>query len=137
MAKQSTLRQSGSDPNEALDQLTALNGAALEAMQRCGRSGIEQMTRLGDELTEFVGKRVRHDAEFGQALANCRNWADVVELQQGWFTTMASEYSKESRRLMEMTSKMWAEGLQPFYDAAAKAGGPPLSEGTAPKGSHR
>ena len=119
MAKQATPRQSATTAgNGGMEQFASLNGAAMSYMQRCGQSNMEHMAKLSDELSNFFNARIRHDAEFSQSLSQCRNWNEIMELQRDWFATMTHEYSEESQRLMEMTSRMWAMGFQPLYDAA-------------------
>ena len=124
MAKQATPRHStAASGNGGLDQFAGLanvNGAAMSYMQRCGQTNMEQMAKLSDELSSFFNTRIRHDTEFGQSLSQCRNFGEIMELQRDWFATMTNEYTEETQRLMEMTSRMWAEGLQPFYEAAGQ-----------------
>lgn len=127
MAKQATPRQSSdTSGNGGMDQFAGianLNGAAMTYVQRCGQTNMEHMAKLGDELSSFFNTRIRHDTEFGQSLSQCRNFGEIMELQRDWFATMTNEYTEETQRLLEMTSKMWAEGLQPFYDAAEQMTG--------------
>ena len=116
--------------NAQLEQLAAMNGAAMGAFAEAYQAYVKGVTLINGELTAFMNTRLRHDANLGQALAACKDWNEVVTLQQGWYQEAATEYQAETARLMEMTTKMARESWTPVtqqVNAAMETGRKPRS----------
>ena len=76
---------------------------------------------LNEEMIKFMALRLQHDAEFGQSLSKCDNWAAAAELQRGWAQEAGEEYFAEAGKLLELASKATMEGWKPVQERAAQA----------------
>ena len=106
------------DENNQLEQMAAMNGAAMGAFTEACQAYVQGVALLNGELAEFMNTRLRRDAELGEALAGCKDLNDVVDLQQGWYQAAAAEYQAETGRLMEMATKVATESWAPVYQRA-------------------
>lgn len=114
-------KASEASPNEQLEKMTAFNGAAMEVFTQAFQAYASGVATLNGELLGFVNTRLKHDADLGQALAKCSNWADATNLQQDWAQTASEEYSAEAGKLMEMASTVAKESWEPVSAKAEKA----------------
>ena len=114
-------RASKTDPNEQLASMTAFNGAAMEVFRQACQAYATGLATLNGELMSFVNTRLKHDADLGQALAKCSNWADAANLQQEWAQKASQEYLLEAGKLMEVASKVAQESWQPVSAKAEQA----------------
>ena len=115
--------------NGQLEQLAAMNGEAMGAFAEACQAYVKGVAMINGELADFMNTRLRHDAELGQALAACKDWTEIVSLQQTWYQVTASEYQAETSKLMDMATKMASESWTPLYrrvnatmESARKAG---------------
>lgn len=114
-------RASKTDPNEQLASMTAFNGAAMEVFTQACQAYATGLATLNGELMSFVNTRLKHDADLGQALAKCSNWADAANLQQIWMQKASEAYIEESSKLMEAASKVAKESWEPVSAKAEQA----------------
>ena len=52
------------------------------------------------ELLRFVSNRLGQQADFNDALLQCRDWKDASQLQQEWITNFARDWIEESGHLV-------------------------------------
>ncbi|MEM7221806.1 MAG: phasin family protein [Pseudomonadota bacterium] len=112
---QATSKTTQPNDNGQLEQLAAINGAAMGAFAEACQAYVKGVALINGELADFMNTRLRHDAELGEALAACKDWNEVVTLQQDWYQETASEYQAETSKLMEMATKMASESWTPVY----------------------
>ena len=114
-------RASMAGPNEQLESMTAFNGASMEVFTQTCQAYASGLATLNGELMSFVTTRLKHDAELGQALAKCSDWADATNLQQDWAKKASEEYLAEASKLMEVASKVAKESWEPVSARAEQA----------------
>ena len=101
---------------EQLGRMAAFNGEAIEAFAQACQAYASGVATLNGELMGFVNARLNHDAELAQALCQCANWSDAVDVQQQWAQQATQEYLSETDRLTELASKVAKESWGPVYE---------------------
>ena len=105
-----TLVSSDGGWNETADKqaatLSAFQGPLVEATSQAFGRYVEGMAELNQEMTRFVAARLRHDAEFGHALAACQSVGEAAKMQQDWVKKAADDYVAEAKRLGEIGQKL-------------------------------
>jgi hypothetical protein len=107
--------------SEHLERMAAFNGAALDMLTRMGQAYFNSISALNEEMMKFMALRMQHDAEFGQSLTKCDNWASAADLQRGWVQEAGEEYFAEAGKLLELASKVTVESWKPVQERASKA----------------
>ena len=107
--------------SEQLARMAAFNGAALDMLTRVGQAYFNSISALNEEMMKFMALRMQHDAEFGQSLTKCDNWASAADLQRGWVQEAGEEYFAEAGKLLELASKVTVESWKPVQERASKA----------------
>ena len=107
--------------SEQLERVAAFNGAALDMLTRMGQAYFNSISALNEEMMKFMALRMQHDAEFGQSLTKCDNWASAADLQRGWVQEAGEEYFAEAGKLLELASKVTVESWKPVQERASKA----------------
>lgn len=107
--------------SEQLARMAAFNGAALDMLTRVGQAYFNSISALNEEMMKFMALRMQHDAEFGQSLTKCDNWATAADLQRGWVQEAGEEYFAEAGKLLELASKVTVESWKPVQERASKA----------------
>jgi hypothetical protein len=119
------------EADEQLDRLNAAGGAAADAMIQCTQACLDGLTQINGEVFGFVNDRLRRDADLGQSLARCGNWAEAASLQQDWARRTMQDYFAESSKLLRLMSKATLDSLEPVLrNSAHNIGGlmPPPAE---------
>jgi hypothetical protein len=96
-----------------IEKIAKLNSSAIEVFVEACQAYANGMASLNGDMMNFVRARAARDAELGQALSRCDDWADVANLQQEWAKQTAEDYLKEAQRLMALASKVANEGWEP------------------------
>jgi hypothetical protein len=86
-----------------------------------GQAYFNSISALNEEMMKFMALRMQHDAEFGQSLTQCDNWASAADLQRGWVQEAGEEYFAEAGKLLELASKVTVESWKPVQERASKA----------------
>jgi len=107
--------------SEQLARMASFNGAALDMLTRMGQAYFNSISALNEEMMKFMALRMQHDAEFGQSLTKCDNWASAADLQRGWVQEAGEEYFAEAGKLLELASKVTVESWKPVQERASKA----------------
>ncbi|MGV6848154.1 MAG: phasin family protein [Marinibacterium sp.] len=89
----------------AVDQLQSLG---LSAMPWMGTEWMEKMGDLSAEVLQFLAERVKRDVEFQHRLLHCADMKEVHEIQAEFVQTAIDNYTEETGKLVEMTTKAWA-----------------------------
>ena len=91
-----------------------MSGEMLGPLGEAGSAYLRGVVSLNREITNFINKRLEHDAELSRALGQCKDWQEAAELQQGWFREASEEYAANARKLMEMTTQLMNETWAPL-----------------------
>lgn len=105
---------------EQLERLGAAGGEFGEAMARSTQACLDGMTQFNGEIVEFVNDRLRRDADFGQSLARCGNWAEAASLQQDWARRTMQDYFSETAKLWQLASKATLVSMDPMMRTTAR-----------------
>jgi hypothetical protein len=97
--------------DNVIDALVTGQSEATRALESTSRTMLDGMTRMRQEIVDFVSTRVRHDIETQQELLRCRNFDDVREVQTKFFQTATEQYVAESKRLMELGSEVFHQSV--------------------------
>ena len=111
-------------PNEITEQwgqMTAINGDAMQAFAQACQAYASCIASLNKEFMGFVSTRLDRDVELSQALTQCGNWSDAVDLQQKWARQATEEYMTEAGRITALASNLAKEAWKPVYRATGQA----------------
>ncbi|MFZ5610078.1 MAG: phasin family protein [Pseudomonadota bacterium] len=100
--------------NHHISALASANGAFVEALAKATQNYVEGINALSKEFSEFLASRLKHDAEYGQSMACCRNWTQLAEAQQAWARQASEEYAAEAQKIAELGMKLAANGSTLF-----------------------
>lgn len=117
-----TQRSASQKKSESANPL--LSNAGGEMMGTLGEAGsayLRGVVSLNREITDFVSKRLEHDAELSRKLGQCKDWKEASELQQNWFREASEEYANSARTLMEMTTRIMNETWAPLRQPGNRA----------------
>lgn len=76
--------------------------AGLGAWAWSNPEWFRQMTAINAEVTRFVTDRLQQDLEFQTQLLQCRDPAELRELQGRFFKEAFEQYSAETGKLVQM-----------------------------------
>lgn len=63
---------------------------------------MEGATRWYGDSAKFVSDRLERDRQALERFAGCKTFAEFAEVQQDWIGKAADDYTRESRRVMEL-----------------------------------
>lgn len=89
-------------PNGATEWNTQLTAQWSEMLERSGQACSKILTAWRDEMVGFTEKRLQADLELMRDIHGCRNWTDMLDLQQGWLKSTIEHYVDENTRLMDL-----------------------------------
>ena len=104
------------ESTEQLGRMAAFNGETMQAFAQACQAYTSCVSTLNKELMGFVSTRLNRDVELSQALSNCGNWSDAVDLQRQWAQQATEEYMTEAGRITELASKIAKESWEPVYE---------------------
>jgi hypothetical protein len=78
----------------------------VQATESSGRAVLDGMTKMQQEVANFVSKRIAHDLEAQQEMLGCRNFDELQEVQTRFFRTAVDHYTAETKRLMRLGSEV-------------------------------
>ena len=108
----------GGTTNEQMATLAAFNGAAIGMISKACEAYMNGFAEVNAEAMNFMSARLRQDAELGQALAECRDWNAMTSLQQNWSRKAMEDYAAETRKLMELNSRVMTDGWNSVRNAS-------------------
>lgn len=78
------------------------NGSTVETFGQFNEAFAKACLEWQKEVGRFVGARVGTDIEAQQTLTKCRDWTEIVKVQQAWATAAAQAYADETGRLTDI-----------------------------------
>ncbi len=121
------------DSSEAMHANQRMFRATTEAQSRAAQG----MIRIGEEMSSFVGRRLRCDRKMLDDLARTREASDSVGVWNAFVATAMRDYTEEFQRLMGICVDEAREASADFRHeigeavAAARAGAPETAERTS------
>lgn len=103
--------RAGASANPALP---SFNTEMVGTLGEAGSAYLRGVVTLNQEITDFINKRLEHDAELSRALGKCKDWKEATELQQSWFREASEEYAHSAKTLMELTTRIMNETWAPL-----------------------
>lgn len=98
----------------ALGMPALMNGAFGEAMAQYGETCAESLTALQKEIAGFTEDRLASNRALAEQLSRCRDWNDLVRLQQDWARDTSEAYLKESTRVVQLFTELSRAWLGPM-----------------------
>jgi hypothetical protein len=121
------------DSSEAILANQRVFRAAAEAQSRAAQG----MIRIGEEMSVFVGRRLRCDRKMLDDLARTRDAPDSATVWNAFVATAMRDYTDGFQRFMEICADQAREASADFRHeigeavAAARAGAPAPAERTS------
>ncbi|HSS65156.1 MAG TPA: phasin family protein [Gammaproteobacteria bacterium] len=100
--------------------LPSFNTEMAGTLGEAGSAYLRGVVTLNQEITDFINKRLEHDAELSRKLGKCKDWKEATELQQNWFREASEEYAHSARTLMELTTRIMNETWAPLQRKAGE-----------------
>ena len=101
--------------------VTAINGPMIDALMHSGEAYAKACLAWQEEVCRFFGSRLQWDGRVSAALAKCRTFSELAEIQQDWAVTAARDYFDEASRLTQIASSFMPAWLP---DAAPRPATP-------------
>ncbi len=101
----------GEMPNPMLQNF---NPEMVGSLGEAGSAYLRGVVTLNQEITDFINRRLEHDADLSHALGKCKDWKEAAELQQNWFREASEEYAHSAKNLMELTTRIMNETWAPL-----------------------
>ena len=88
--------------------------------QRAFETWANGMSRLSQEMSQFMQTRLQQESEMWQKLAACRNPSDLVEAQSEFASKTGTDYAevaqKLSRLMVDFASHLGTDAMHPPTD---------------------
>lgn len=107
--------------------LSSLNGTVVRALAETSESYVDGMATMVRELADFTRLRLRQDADFGQSLADCKEWSDAANMQQAWARRATQDYLSEVQKLAKLGNELMLKSWQPLYEGVKSTSAPPAA----------
>ena len=98
--------ESANAANPMASMLEAMQSAKFPAMPDLGTSWMENVVDYGQEMMNFMAKRVAEDVQTQHALLHAKGVAEVQHIQAQFFQRAMDDYAAETARLMELGKSM-------------------------------
>jgi hypothetical protein len=95
-----------STADTVVDMVMISHTEAMQATGSGGKAVMDGLTKMQQDVTDFVSKRIRHDLETQQELLSCRNFDDLQKVQARFFHVTTEHYTEETKRLMRLASEV-------------------------------
>jgi hypothetical protein len=89
----------------------ALGGLDPEMLVHANEAVSRGMVAIGQELSRFVGQRLRADMEASRSLLACTEIESAMQVQRSFIETAMSQYAEESRTLADLVGAMVRESM--------------------------
>jgi phasin family protein len=104
-------KKKSEDPVEAMkDSFFQMQQLGLSSMPWMGGDWMEKMSDMGNEVLQFVAKRVEEDVALQHKLMSAKNIQDLQKVQAEFIQTAINRYTEETGKLVEMSTEMWLPG---------------------------
>ncbi|MCO4844004.1 MAG: phasin family protein [Yoonia sp.] len=98
--------KSANAANPMASMLEAMQSTKFPAMPDFGTSWMENVADYGQEVMNFMAKRVAEDVQTQHALLHAKGVAEVQHIQAQFFQRAMDDYADETARLMELGKSM-------------------------------
>lgn len=112
---------------EAFGLPDLMNGPFGEAMNQYGETCAKNFSALQKEIAGFAEDRLASNQALAEKMSKCRDWNDLVQLQQDWARETSEAYLKESTRVAQLfteLSRAWLGPMGTLLEAAPTAAKP-------------
>ena len=90
-------------PFPDLARVSEMNGTMLNEIAKFNAQVSTNMQTVGKEWSEFVGMRLREDAQFFRSIHDCRSLQDIQQVYAQFWQTAFTQYGEEAQRMMKLT----------------------------------
>lgn len=90
-------------PFPDLARVSEMNGTMMNEIAKFNAQVSTNMQTVGKEWSEFVGMRLREDAQLFRSIHDCRSLQDLQQVYAQFWQTAFTQYGEEAQRLMKLT----------------------------------
>ena len=90
-------------PFPDLARVSEMNGTMLNEIAKFNAQVSTNMQSVGKEWSEFVGMRLREDAQLFRSIHDCRSLQDLQQVYAQFWQTAFAQYGEEAQRMMKLT----------------------------------
>lgn len=90
-------------PFPDLARVSEVNGTMLNEIAKFNAQVSTNMQSVGKEWSEFVGMRLREDAQLFRSIHDCRSLQDLQQVYAQFWQTAFTQYGEEAQRMMKLT----------------------------------
>lgn len=90
-------------PFPDLARVSEVNGTMLNEIAKFNAQVSTNMQAVGKEWSEFVGMRLREDAQLFRSIHDCRSLQDLQQVYAQFWQTAFTQYGEEAQRMMKLT----------------------------------
>jgi hypothetical protein len=90
-------------PFPDLARVSEMNGTMLNEIAKFNAQVGTNMQTVGKEWSEFVGMRLREDAQFFRSVHDCRSLQDLQQTYAQFWQTAFTQYGEEAQRMLKLT----------------------------------
>ncbi|WP_299614294.1 phasin family protein [uncultured Tateyamaria sp.] len=107
MAKSTDTKRPPDATGTMIDAMANWQAASLGALNWFGAPTIERMSDMGAEWMTFVAERVREDVALQHSLLHAKTPADVQHVQMTFLQNALDQYSAETGKMIELSSRLF------------------------------
>lgn len=89
-------------PFPDLARVSEMNGTMLNEIAKFNAQVSTNMQSVGKEWSEFVGMRLREDAQLFRSIHDCRSLQDLQQVYAQFWQTAFTQYGEEAQRMMKL-----------------------------------
>lgn len=101
--------KSANTANPMASMLEAMQSAKFPEMPDLGTSWLEHIADYGQEVMNFMAKRVAEDAQTQHSLLHAKGVAEVQHIQAQFFQRAMDDYAAETARLVALGKSMTSQ----------------------------
>ena len=90
-------------PFPDLARVSEMNGTMLNEIAKFNAQVSTNMQAVGKEWSEFVGMRLREDAQFFRSIHDCRSLQDLQQVYAQFWQTAFTQYGEDAQRMLKLT----------------------------------
>lgn len=90
-------------PFPDLARVSEMNGTMMNEIAKFNAQVSTNMQTVGKEWSEFVGMRLREDAQLFRSIHDCRSLQDLQQVYAQFWQTAFTQYGEEAQRMMKLT----------------------------------
>ena len=104
---------------QQFEAMPAITKQSLDAMSQAFSGWVKNANRLQAEALRFLNDRFNTDVEMMSQVAHCKKPAEFFSLQAKLASTLVSDYTKESSRIIALLGDVAKDGAAEFSKVAA------------------